>query len=132
MFYRGEPGASAHGSVSLAPTAGLTKRWQNEYLDQKRSKRWTGHKASGRLKSACPRHGWESEAPAELGFGSAGASRSRYKPFCRSPNSVASQPIKFVFLGDFWGSLRSLPILQSPELRHSVLGNLRLAIGVLT
>ncbi len=31
-------------------------------------------KASGRLKITCPRFQWESEAPAELVFGSAGAS----------------------------------------------------------
>ena len=43
-------------------------------------------KASGRVKTTCQGFRWESEAPAELGFGSAGASPSRYRQSCRSPN----------------------------------------------
>ena len=55
----------------------------------------TAPKASGRLKTTCLGFQWEREAPAELGFGSAGASPSRYNGNCRSPkrkNSLALAP----------------------------------------
>ncbi len=57
-------------------------------FDRGRVSAWNYLKASGRLKSTYLRFGREGEAPAELGFGSAGASPSRYKPFCRSPNNT--------------------------------------------
>ncbi len=44
------------------------------------------------MKTTCQGFRWESEAPAELGFGSAGASPSRYRQSCRSPYSVAFSP----------------------------------------
>ena len=48
-------------------------------------------KASGRLKTTCLGYQWEREAPAELGFGSAGASPSRYNGNCRSPKGPLVQ-----------------------------------------
>ena len=43
-------------------------------------------KASGRLITTCQGFQWEREAPAELGLGSAGASPTRFKQYCRSAN----------------------------------------------
>jgi len=48
----------------------------------RRIRRFLGERQT---ESYLPEIRMESEAPAELGFGSAGASPSRYKPYCRSP-----------------------------------------------
>ena len=52
--------------------------------------RITRRKASGRVKTTCQGFKRESEAPAELGVGSAGVCPSRYKQCCRSPKGPYS------------------------------------------
>ena len=51
-----------------------------------------------------PGSNWECEAPAELGIGSAGASPSRYKQYCRSPyNSENDRTFRRILVSEHPG-----------------------------